>query len=123
MQTVLVIDDDWSIREVTTMMLERAGYKVVSATTAEEGMAFMSANRIAVALLDVVMPGKNGLELALELNQKWPDIPIVLMSGRVSTDADSIKNFNGHFGIVGSISKPFTQERLVGAVSEALAKK
>lgn len=121
MQTVLVIDDDWSVREVTVLMLERAGYKALSASTTDEALELMNANRVALALVDVVMPGKNGLELALELNQKWPAVPIVLMSGRVSTEADSIRNFNGHFGIIGSIPKPFTNEQLTKAVAEALA--
>ncbi len=123
MQTVLVIDDDWSIREVTTMMLERAGYKAISASTSEDCMAIMGTNRVSLALVDVIMPDKNGLELALEINQRWPDVPIILMSGKVPTEADSIRNFNGHFGISGSIPKPFTKEQLVGAVAEALTGK
>jgi DNA-binding NtrC family response regulator len=123
MQTVLVIDDDWSIREVTTLMLERAGYKAISASTSEDCMAIMGSNRIAAALVDVIMPDKNGLELALEINQKWPEVPIILMSGKVPTEADSIRNFNGHFGIAGSIPKPFTKEQLVEAVAAALTGK
>jgi DNA-binding NtrC family response regulator len=123
MQTVLVIDDDWSIREVTTMMLERAGYKAISASTSEDCMAIMGTNRVSLALVDVIMPDKNGLELALEINQRWPEVPIILMSGKVPTEADSIRNFNGHFGISGSISKPFTKEQLVEVLTGALAGK
>jgi DNA-binding response OmpR family regulator len=74
-------------------------------------------------LVDVIMPDKNGLELALEINQKWPEVPIILMSGKVPTEADSIRNFNGHFGIAGSIPKPFTKEQLVEAVAAALTGK
>jgi len=121
MKTVLIIDDEATICEMTTLMLERAGYKSLSACSAEEGLAAMASNQVAVALVDVVLPGKNGLELALELNQKWPSTPIILMSGRVSTEADSIRNFTGHFGIKGSIAKPFTLEQLVDALSRAQA--
>lgn len=120
MKTVVVIDDEWSIREVTTLMLEKAGYKALSAGSAEEGLSVLSTNSVAAALIDVVLPGKNGLELALEVNQRWPSVPIVLMSGRVSTEADSIRNFSGHFGIRGSIAKPFTQEQLVDALAGAM---
>jgi DNA-binding NtrC family response regulator len=123
MQTVLIIDDDWSIREVTAMMLEHAGYKAISASTPEDGIAIMNSNRISLALIDVILPGKNGLELALEINQKWPLVPIIIMSGKVPTEADSIKNFTGHFGIAGSISKPFTSEQLIDAVAGALTGK
>jgi len=121
MDTVLIIDDEWSIREVATLMLERAGYKVMSAATADDGMSMLAGNRISAVLIDVILPDKNGLELSLELNRKWPNIPIILMSGRVSTEADSIKNFNGHFGIAGSIAKPFTQEQLLASLSGALS--
>jgi DNA-binding response OmpR family regulator len=121
MKTILVIDDEETIRETTLLMLERAGYTGVSAASAEEGMSSMAANQVALALVDVVLPGKNGLELALELNQKWPATPIVLMSGRVSTEADSIRNFTGHFGIKGSIAKPFTLDQLVDTLRSALA--
>ncbi len=121
MDTVLIIDDEWSIREVATLMLERAGYKVLSAASAEDGLSMLASNRFNVVLIDVILPDKNGLELSLEVNRKWPNIPIILMSGRVSTEADSIKNFNGHFGIAGSISKPFTQDQLLVSLNEALA--
>jgi len=121
MKTVLIIDDESTIREATTLMLERAGYASICAESADEGLSMMASNQVSLALVDVVLPGKNGLELALELNQRWPATPIILMSGRVSTEADSIRNFNGHFGIKGSIAKPFTLNQLVTAVSSALA--
>ncbi|HOX92264.1 MAG TPA: response regulator [Spirochaetales bacterium] len=121
MQTILVIDDEWSIREVTTLMLERSGFRALSAEGAEDGLALLAAENISVALIDVVLPGKNGLELALEINQKKPDVPIILMSGRISTDADSIQNFTGHFGIACSLAKPYTQDQLLSAVKKALA--
>lgn len=121
MQTILIIDDEWSIREVTTLMLEKAGYKAVSAASAAEGLAALDANDVQLVIVDVVLPGKNGLELALEVNQHKPGVPIILMSGRISTDADSIQNFTGHFGIVCSLAKPFSPDQLILAVKKALA--
>ena len=120
MKTLLIIDDDPLVRDTVSMMLDRAGYKGLCAASSEEGLAMMASNQVSLALVDVVLPDRNGLELAFELNQKWPSVPIVLMSGRVSTEADSIKNFNGHFGIKGSIPKPFTMEQLLEAVRDAL---
>lgn len=121
MKTVLIIDDEETIREMTALMLERAGYNALGAASAEEGLSLMAANKVELVLIDVVLPGKNGLELAIDLNQKWPATPIILMSGRVSTAADSIKNFTGHFGIKGSIAKPFTFEQLVRLVTDTLS--
>jgi len=121
MQTVLVIDDEWSIREITGLMLEKAGFRALSAGTADEGLALVDAEAVDVVLIDVVLPGKNGLELALEINQRKPGVPIVLMSGRISTDSDSIQNFTGHFGIASSLAKPFTSDQLLLSIRHALA--
>ncbi len=120
MKTVMVIDDEWSIREVVSLMLERAGYSVKCAGTAEEGLKFLADAQPDALLLDVMMPGRNGIELALEIHQKWPVLPMVLMSGQVSTEADSIQNFIGRFGIKGSISKPFTNEQLLDVLGSII---
>jgi len=119
-KTVMVIDDDWSIREVVSLMLERAGYSVRCAATALEGLAFLADAVPDALFLDVMMPDCNGIELALEIHQKWPVVPMVLMSGQVSTEADSIQNFIGQFGIKGSISKPFTNEQLLDVLDSIL---
>jgi CheY-like chemotaxis protein len=116
----MVIDDEWSIREVVSLMLERAGYSVKCAGTAEEGLKFLADAQPDALLLDVMMPGRNGIELALEIHQKWPVLPMVLMSGQVSTEADSIQNFIGRFGIKGSISKPFTNEQLLDVLGSII---
>ncbi len=121
MATVLIIDDEWSIREVTTLMLERAGFKALSAPSAVEGLAVLAANDVSLVIIDVVLPERNGLDLALEVHQKKPKLPIILMSGRISTEADSIQNFTGHFGIACSIAKPFTQVQLIQAVKNSIA--
>jgi DNA-binding NtrC family response regulator len=121
MSTVLIIDDEWSIREVTTLMLERAGYKTLSAASAAEGLEVLAANDISLVIIDVVLPERNGLDLALEVHQRKPGLPIILMSGRISTEADSIQNFTGHFGIVCSIAKPFTQLQLIQVVKNSLS--
>lgn len=122
MTKVLVIDDDPDIREVTALMLEKSGYSVVLAASAAEALVQVSNHSPQVALMDVFMPDKNGLELAMELSQHKKDMAIVLMSGRVPVHSDSIKNFTGHFGVVCSLSKPFTPEELKKAVERALGK-
>ncbi len=120
MEEVLIIDDEWSIREIATLMLEKAGYKVLSASDAAEGLKLLTDHSPVAVIIDVVLPGKNGLEFALEISQLKPGVPIILMSGRISTEADSIRNFTGHFGIVCALAKPFTHEQLIAALQAAL---
>lgn len=121
MKTILVIDDETIMREMIAMMLESLGYASIGAGTADDALTALSTTPVAAVIIDVVLPGKNGLELALEINKKWPIVPLVLISGRVPTEADSIKNFHGHFGIKGSIAKPFTLEQLDAALKAAIA--
>ncbi len=121
MKTILVIDDETIMREMIAMMLESLGYASIGAGSADDALAALATTPVAAILVDVVLPGKNGLELALEINKKWPKVPLVLISGRVPTEADSIKNFHGHFGIKGSIAKPFTLEQLDAALKAAIA--
>ncbi|OHD15534.1 MAG: hypothetical protein A2087_13975 [Spirochaetes bacterium GWD1_61_31] len=120
MQTILVVDDESEIREVVTLMLNKAGYKVVCAASAGEAVRMVAAHDPAVVLMDVFMPDKNGLELAMELHQHKKSLAIVLMSGRVPVETDSIRNFSGHFGVVCSLAKPFTPQELVAAVARAI---
>ncbi len=120
MDEVLIIDDEWSIREISTLMLEKSGYKVLSASDAAEGLKLLTENSPVAVIIDVVLPGKNGLEFALEISQIKPGIPIVLMSGRISTEADSIRNFTGHFGIACALAKPFTHAQLLAALENAV---
>ena len=100
---------------------ERSGYKTLSAASAAEGLEILAANEVSLVIIDVVLPERNGLDLALEVHQRKPKLPIVLMSGRISTEADSIQNFTGHFGIACSIAKPFTQAQLLQVVKNSLA--
>jgi CheY-like chemotaxis protein len=120
MPKILVIDDDPDVRDVTAMMLQKLGYSVLVATSAAEAVQMVSEQAPAVILMDVFMPDKNGLELAMELSQHNKAVSIILMSGRVPVQSDSIRNFTGHFGVVCSLSKPFTPEELKKSVQQAL---
>lgn len=121
MKTVVVLDDDWSMREVAVMMLEHAGYRALAAGDADQAISLLSGNKADLVLIDFVMPGKTGLEVAMEIHRRWPSLPLILMSGRISTDADSVRNLVGHFGIVDCLSKPFELEQLTETISGALA--
>ena len=81
MKTVLCIDDDGTGLSLRKMMLEGEGYHVVTANNGEEGLAVLDAQRIDAVILDYRMPEMNGGEVARRIRDRWPNIPVLMLSG------------------------------------------
>ena len=113
-QTVLVIDDDDSVRAVLVETLQTAGFEVVEASGGEEGLKHIETVTPAAAIIDFIMPGMNGDEVARRLQRALPDLPIIFVSGYFDTLALD--------GISGAIvlRKPFNVEGLNKAVASVL---
>jgi signal transduction histidine kinase len=113
-QTVLVIDDDDSVRAVLVETLKGAGYSVVEAADGLEGLAKLDAVKPDVAVVDFLMPGMNGDEVGRRLQRTMPKLPILFVSGYYDTLALD--------GISGAavLRKPFDDRTLLNAVAGAL---
>jgi PAS domain S-box-containing protein len=113
-QIVLVIDDDDSVRAVLVETLSAAGFDVLEANDGEQGLKHIETATPAAAIIDFIMPGMNGDEVARRLQRALPDLPIIFVSGYFDTLALD--------GISGAIvlRKPFNIEGLNRAVSDAL---
>ncbi len=81
MNRILVADDEEAIRLSLRRMLEGAGYKVVEAFDGAEGIRLYREAPVDLIVTDVLMPGKDGLELIKELKREFPDIKIIAISG------------------------------------------
>jgi len=118
-ETVLLVEDEASLRELVREILEANGYRVLAVE--DPAKAIETAERyegvIHLLLTDVVMPGLNGRELALRVRQRRPDIRVLYMSGYTE---DAIANRGVLEAGALLISKPFTQEALTGKLREAL---
>lgn len=118
-ETILLAEDEVSLRTLTRTTLELCGYKVLEAKDGAEGLEVSNAYDGAIDLLltDVVMPGIGGRALAQELIRRRPDIRLVYMSGYTGQAVGSLESFEpgSHF-----LSKPFTRETLTRKVREAL---
>jgi CheY-like chemotaxis protein len=81
-ETVLLVEDDDSLRALTERILHRRGYVVLSAATAAEAIRLAATHdRIDLLLTDVVMPDSSGPEIAVALRRQHPALPVVYMSG------------------------------------------
>ena len=113
-QMILVIDDDDSVRAVLVETLRTAGFQVVEASSGQEGLERLRTVRPAAAIIDFIMPGMNGAEVARVAQRLLPDLPIIFVSGYYDTIA-----LDGISGAV-VLRKPFDVEGLHQAVTSAL---
>lgn len=118
-RTILLIDDELNVRQVTARMLERLGYLVVTAPDGESGLALLADGIIKpdLVLLDLTMPGIGGSATAWQINLRHPDLPIVLISGY---QADEVSAGQENLITAGFIQKPFTLDTLRKALKEVL---
>lgn len=103
----LVVDDDPLVLLVSCTMLEEAGYRSFDARDVNEALAVLRQNGALVSLLftDVDMPGTgNGFDLARQVAREWPDITIIVASGRVSPAAGDLP------ATATFLPKPFTAD-------------
>ena len=80
---ILCIDDELIGLKVRTILLERAGYSVVSALEGREGIDIFAREPVVGVILDYAMPGMNGAEVATRMRELKPDVPILLLSAYV----------------------------------------
>lgn len=117
-ETVLIVDDEASIVDMTRMALESLGYTVLSASTAEEAVQLARGRSIDLLITDVVMPDMNGRELADKLTADHAGLLCLYMSGYT-------ENILAHKGIlredVQLLQKPFTLGELSDAVRRVLS--
>jgi len=121
-ETILLVEDDPQLRQLSSSVLAHCGYKVLTASGPEEGLAICKENHRDIRLLvtDVVMPRMNGRQLAEQILQVSPDVKVLYISGYTS-------NAIVHYGVLDAglwfLPKPFTLSSLVAKVREVLDSK
>jgi CheY-like chemotaxis protein len=122
---ILVVDDDPAVQATIRIVLERAGHSVVVAGDGRNGLAIFEAGDFELLVLDIFMPGMDGLETMKLIHQRQPLIPILVISGRpISSDASDAPDFlkmATKLGAISSLQKPFRPAELLAAVAGCLA--
>ena len=118
-ETILLVEDDDQLRQLTSSVLAHCGYKVLTANGTEEGLALCRENHRDIRLLvtDVIMPGMNGRQLAEQVKQISPSTRVLYVSGYTS-------NAIVHYGVLDPglwfLPKPFSLSALIAKVREVL---
>jgi FixJ family two-component response regulator len=114
---VFVVDDDASVREAVESLLRSAGLRALSFGSAQEFLGSAPFDAVACLVLDMFLPGTNGLDLQRELAAHHPGLPIVFITGNgdIRMSVRAIKA-----GAVEFLPKPFHDQDLLDAVQQAL---
>ena len=118
MATILLIDDEESVRMVYQMALERAGYRVLTAENGKQGLRLLEHQEVDLILVDIFMPEMDGLELIPLLRKMRPASKIIAISGGSGqrNHLDTAKYLGAH----ATLKKPLILQELLQAVSSQL---
>ncbi|MFT5716674.1 MAG: two-component system phosphate regulon response regulator PhoB [Oleiphilaceae bacterium] len=118
-KTVLIVDDEASIREMIAVALEMAGFNCIEASNAHDALIEIVDHKPDMILLDWMLPGTNGIELARRLrrNESTRDVPIIMLTAK----ADEDNKIHGlEVGVDDYIVKPFSPRELVARLKGVL---
>ncbi len=113
---ILVADDDPHIRELLRLVLTRDGYAVSEAADGRQAVSVLEADQVHLAVVDVMMPLKDGLELTEEIRRQY-DLPVILLTAK-GTMADKEKGFEA--GTDDYLVKPFEPQELLFRIKALL---
>ena len=114
--TILVVDDDGHIRDVVRFALEQAGQRVVEAKDGDEALQRFAQRRFDIVVLDITMPGIDGLEVCRKI-RATSDVPIIFLSSR---DEELDRVLGLELGADDYVSKPFSPRELVARIKAVL---
>jgi len=116
---ILVVDDEDIVLSSCRLVLEAENFEVLLAESVEQALNILSNEIPALLLIDVKMPAQDGMYLMKKVKEKWPEIPIIVMSGY---PVDSTVKTAAELGAASFIAKPFTPDELLETVRSILQK-
>ncbi|HEY9127849.1 MAG TPA: sigma-54 dependent transcriptional regulator [Acidobacteriaceae bacterium] len=116
---ILVIDDEAGIRESLEVLLTLEGYTVEMAVDGAAGLRMLEQNSYDLALLDLALPGQTGLELLPQIHERYPELPVIMITayGTVDNVVEAIRAGAENF-----VQKPWDNEKLLADIRSAIAR-
>ena len=118
---ICLIDDDIFVRDALALGLTDAGYEVVTAPGAAAGFDIASREFLHAIVTDMNMPGTHGAQLITELRARWPDLPIIAISGAGDIDGRPIEQVARELGANAALTKPFRAHALAALLDNLVA--
>jgi len=120
MPRILIVDDEALIRKSLTRVLAGRGFESVTAGDAREALALLERDEVDVALVDVKLPGMDGIELLGRIKANWPQVDVIIITGYASMDT-AIKALKS--GAYDFLCKPINDDQLIAALHRCLEKR
>jgi len=124
---VLVVDDDSEVRRTISASLASSGFEPTDVGDGDQAMTHLSAQAFDLAICDLFMPGKDGLETILAMRKSQPQMPIILITGggrHFSPGAGALEDLlqsAEFFGVTHVLMKPFRPSQLISLVKTVLS--
>ena len=117
--TILIIDDEAAIRESLETLLSLEGYRVETAIDGELGLDRIGQHAYDLVLLDLALPGRNGIEILGTIRDRQPELPVIMLTayGTVDNVIDAIRGGAQNF-----VQKPWDNEKLLADIRSAIAR-
>ena len=113
---ILLVDDNEEFLDSTRDVLDDEGYEVVTATSGEEGIELAGAQTFDVILMDIKMPGMNGVESFIEMKRRTPKVKVIMVT---AYSVEDLKRQALDEGVFAVLSKPLDMDRLFRTIEDA----
>jgi CheY-like chemotaxis protein len=120
MARILVMDDEATAREMVRQALESRGHEVVETDDGTSGLQMLQGGGFALVVVDVMMPGKGGVETLIDIHRDFKNLKVIVISGKIDVDSDAFRRLAEHFGASRILRKPFAVQELLEAVDALL---
>lgn len=125
MGRILIIDDDQAVRNATKMLLDASGFDVVAVEDGSSGIKAIEEGSFDVVIVDLFMPGMDGLKTTKALRQRQPSLPIIAISGSMfrggaRSPTPNFDTIAAEAGPVTTLHKPFRPQELLQAINNAI---
>ncbi len=114
-KTILLVDDEANLRATLTLILQREGYQTRAAANGREAIELLTSSKSDLILLDLKMPGIDGMQLLQEIHRLDPNIPVLILTANASLDmaVHAIRS-----GAQGYLLKPIEPEQIILRIRE-----
>jgi len=119
-KSVLVIDDEPGIRMLAVRALKGADCTAYEAANGNEGLRILENNAMDLAVVDIIMPEKEGVETIIEIKRRWPDLKVIAISGGGRIGPNVLLELAQGLGADAAIRKPLNFRLLIAQVEALL---
>lgn len=115
---ILIIDDNAAVRDMLAIAVGRAGHRAIAAGNGRDGLALLENASVDVVVTDVFMPECDGIEVIREIRGRWPEVPVVAISGGSPSLDQNYLGVARRLGASAALEKPFAAEDLMAVIGQ-----